>query len=445
MTQVSTEYRPHEKVNHTRQIVLIGVFFFIFGFITWINGTLIPYLKIACQLEEWQAYFVTFAFYIAYTVMAIPSGRLLQHTGMIGGMKWGLVTMAIGCMCFIPAALQREYLLFLVGLFVVGTGLTILQTAVNPYITLLGPSASAARRISIMGICNKFAGMIAPIVFGVIILGNADELMKELGRLDAAALATRLDLLAQEVILPYSVLVVILLVLAMLIRFAHLPEIRQTTEHEEENTSKSLASNKFSLRLFTGFTAIFCTVGVEVVAGDTIGNYGLYQGMSLDIAKMLTSYTLAAMMLGYVLGTLAIPRYISQERAFVLSNTLALLILLGILLLPGELSVYSVALLGFANALLWPAIWPQALRDLKGKQLHQASAVLIMGIAGGAIMPLLYGWAAAVIGNQWAYALLIPCYLYNIAYWNLGEKERRQSVVYRKDGNFSVLINKELE
>ncbi|HMR19551.1 MAG TPA: MFS transporter, partial [Sphingobacterium sp.] len=208
MTQVSTEYRPHEKVNHTRQIVLIGVFFFIFGFITWINGTLIPYLKIACQLEEWQAYFVTFAFYIAYTVMAIPSGRLLQHTGMIGGMKWGLVTMAIGCMCFIPAALQREYLLFLVGLFVVGTGLTILQTAVNPYITLLGPSASAARRISIMGICNKFAGMIAPIVFGVIILGNADELMKELGRLDAAALATRLDLLAQEVILPYSVLVV---------------------------------------------------------------------------------------------------------------------------------------------------------------------------------------------------------------------------------------------
>lgn len=410
--------------NYTLQIVLIGVFFFIFGFITWINGTLIPYLRIACQLEEWQAYLVTFAFYIAYTVMAIPSGKLLQRIGMISGMRWGLVIMALGCLCFIPAALQRQYLVFLIGLFIVGTGLTVLQTAVNPYITLLGPAASAARRISIMGICNKFAGMVAPIIFGAIILSNAGGLMEELAKLDATALNARLDLLAREVILPYSVLTVILLVLAFLIRFAHLPEITAAVDDDTE-ALQNLSDGKFALRLLTGFTAIFCTVGVEVVAGDTIANYGIYKGMGLDTAKMLTSYTLFAMMLGYVIGTLTIPRYISQEKAFLSSNLLALFILISIVCFTGTVSVYAVAFLGFANALLWPAIWPQALRALQGRQLHKASAVLIMGIAGGAIMPLVYGWVATMWGNQWAYLVLLPCYLYNIWYWNLGERSKK--------------------
>ncbi|WP_257666719.1 sugar MFS transporter [Parapedobacter tibetensis] len=416
--------RLHVKVNYTRQIILIGLFFFLFGFITWINGALIPYLKIACQLEEWQAYLVTFAFYIAYTVMALPSGKLLRYTGMIGGMRWGLYGMALGCLLFIPAAWQREYPLFLVGLFIVGTGLTILQTAVNPYITLLGPAKNAAQRMSIMGICNKFAGVLAPIIFGAIILRDASDLIHELEQLASAAREARLDVLARQVIVPYSILAVFLALLASLIRYANLPEIASSTRAISRNVDKVLPSKLYNARVLSGFTAIFCSVGAEVVAGDTIGNYGLYQSMDLDLAKMLTSYTLFSMMMGYVIGSLIIPRFISQEKAFISSNLIALVILFCVLILPGLFSVYSVALLGFANALLWPAIWPQTLRNLKGKQVQQASAILIMGIAGGAIMPLIYGFVATGIGNQWAYITIIPCYLYNIWYWYIGTREK---------------------
>lgn len=414
-------YTP--KTSHLRQIILIGLFFFIFGFITWINGALIPYLKIACELQEWQAYLVTFAFYIAYTLMALPSGRLLQRTGMIGGMQWGLSIMALGCLFFIPAAAQREYILFLVGLFVLGTGLTVLQTAVNPYITLLGPPDRAAQRISIMGICNKFAGVLAPIIFGAIMLGNASGLLAELEQLSEAARSARLDELARQVIIPYTVLAIFLGLIAILIRYTHLPEIASPNSANTTEVRHALSDKRYRARVSAGFTAIFCSVGVEVVAGDTIGNYGLHHAMELNTATMLTSYTLAAMMIGYVVGTLAIPRFISQERAFIASNLLALTILIFILLLPGTFSVYAVAVLGFSNALLWPAIWPQTLRDLKSRQLHRASAILIMGIAGGAVMPLVYGWLTTLIGNQWAYISLAPCYLYNIWYWRIGQRE----------------------
>src|ERR1700744_835220 len=179
-TNSSSITEPTIKNGYAKQIGTIGAFFFIFGFITWVNGTLIPYLKIACELEDWQAYLVAFAFYISYTVMAIPSSKLLEKTGMIQGMRIGLIIMACGCLLFIPAALMRYYPLFLWGLFVVGAGTTLLQTAVNPYITLLGPSEKAAQRISIMGICNKMAGVCAPLILGAIILNNAGDLIKEL-------------------------------------------------------------------------------------------------------------------------------------------------------------------------------------------------------------------------------------------------------------------------
>ncbi len=402
--------------EYIRHIVLIGIFFFIFGFVTWTNGALIPYLRIACQLQEWEAYLVTFSFYIAYTVMALPSGKLFAYTGMIGGMRLGLMIMAFGCLCFVPAALSREYFIFLVALFIVGTGLTILQTAVNPYITLLGPPQSAARRISIMGICNKFAGVLAPIIFGAIILKDAQGLIKELEVLSGIMLERRLDELARSVILPYSIMAVILFALGLLLRYARLPELDSAVTTGGSAHVRILPPKKYSRRLITGFIAIFCTVGAEVVAGDTIANYGIYHGINLDTAKMLTSYTLGAMMIGYLLGSMIIPKYISQDAAFRASNYLALFLLIWVLFLPGNASVHCVSLLGFANALLWPAIWPQALHNLQGKQLHTASAVLIMGIAGGAVVPLIYGWVAGYINNQFAYAILAPLYFYNLWY-----------------------------
>ena len=401
---------------------MVGAFFFIFGFITWVNGTLIPYLRIACELKEWQAYLVTFAFYISYTVMAIPSSVVLAATGMVKGMRLGLAIMSGGCLLFVPAALARSYPLFLTGLFIIGTGTTLLQTAVNPYITLLGPADKAAQRMSIMGICNKFAGVLAPLILGAIILSNSDGLLNELQKLSPEARAVRLDELARAVIIPYIILSVFLLLTAFGIGYAHLPEISEGRTDTVVINGRIAGRNH--LRSFTmGFIATFCCVGLEVMAGDTIGNYGLYHGMPLSVARHLTSYTLAFTMAGYLFGALAIPRIISQERAFLLSSVLGVVISLIVLVVPGKYSVAGVAALGLSNALLWPAIWPQALRGLSGRALSRGAAILIMGIAGGAIMPLVYGWAARGSNNQSAYWLLIPCYLFTSYYYFIGKKQ----------------------
>lgn len=410
--------KPASNGTYIKQVITIGFFFFIFGFVTWVNGTLIPYLRIACELQEWQAYLVTFAFYISYTFMALPSSKILQLTGIIKGMQVGLLIMAAGCLLFVPAAMMRYYPLFLLGLFVVGAGTTLLQTAVNPYITKLGDPARAAQRISIMGICNKFAGILAPMILGAIILKNSDGLLAELERLDVVARTARLDELARDVIMPYMVLTVVLCVIAFGIRYAHLPEITPSAEELAVNEQTRLANTgkNHNAAFMLGFTAIFVTVAVEVIAGDTISNYGIYHGVRLDVAKSLTSYTLASMLTGYVLGALFIPKFITQEKAFLYSSLLGIVLTLLAVFVPGQASIAFIALLGFANAMLWPAIWPLALRGLSGALLNRGSAILIMGIAGGAILPLVYSWLAHISNNQLAYLLLVPCYLFNIYY-----------------------------
>ena len=409
--------------QYTKYILIIGLFFFIFGFVSWINATLIPYLKIACELEDWQAYLVPSAFYISYTVMALPTGNLLQRTGMVKGISVGLYVMATGCLMFVPAAMTRSYLLFLIGLFVTGTGLTVLQTAVNPYITLLGPSESAARRISIMGMCNKTAGIIAPLIMGSIILRNSDELVTALAAMDLPQKTSRLNELARDVITPYCILAAIWIIVAILIRYAHLPEIKG--EETAGTAAAGLeASGKIKKNFLLGFTAIFFAVGVEVLAGDTISNYGLYHGLGLDFAKNLSSYTLGCMMAGYLVGVSVIPRYISQQKAFYISSVLGLVISFLIIFIPGKASIVCVAALGFANAMLWAAIWPQALKGLNGKQLSTGSAVLIMGIAGGALMPPVFGWLSQAFNAQSAYWILVPSYVFLIYYSILGKKDK---------------------
>lgn len=426
MIEATIADEQNVKNGYAKQIATVGAFFFIFGFITWVNGTLIPYLRIACELEEWQTYLVTFAFYISYTAMAFPSSKILERTGMIKGMRIGLIVMAFGCLLFIPAALIRFYPLFLLGLFVVGAGTTLLQTAVNPYITLLGPPEKAAQRMSIMGICNKLAGVAAPLILGAIILSNAGDLIKELAQYNPAEKTARLNELAHTVILPYSVLAIILLVIAFCIKYAHLPEVKPAAVNNDINPES--ASKSTSLNFLLGFIAVFCTVGLEVIAGDTIGNYGLYKGFSLNIAKSFTSFTLASTVVGYMFGAYAIPKLISQEKAYVYSSILGIFISVLVVTIPGTASIAFVALLGLSNAVLWPAIWPQALKGLKSAQLGRGSAILIMGIAGGAIMPLIYGWIARSSNNQIAYLILIPCYLFNLYYSIRGRKKTIISV-----------------
>jgi FHS family L-fucose permease-like MFS transporter len=297
-------------------IVILGALFFIFGFVTWLNGTLIPYLRIACELNNFESLLVAFAFYIAYFFMALPSSAILKVTGFRKGMMVGLLVMAAGALIFIPAAMSRTYYLFLTGLFIIGTGLSILQTASNPYVTIVGPIESAAQRISIMGICNKVAGVIAPLILGMVVLSDADQLTAELLTLDEAAKAVKLDELARRVIVPYSIMATTLAGLALMIYFSPLPEIEQEEETPEHpDSSKDKTSVLQFPNLVLGVISLFLYVGAEVIAGDTIGSYGQSQGIPLSEAKYFTSFTLAAMVVGYILGIIAIPKYMTQSAA----------------------------------------------------------------------------------------------------------------------------------
>jgi len=411
-------------------IVIIGVLFFIFGFVTWMNGTLIPFLKLACNLKtDAEAFFVTFAFYMAYFFFAIPSSSILKMTGMKNGMSWGLAVMAVGAFIFIPAALTRSFGLFLTGLFVQGMGLALLQTASNPYISIIGPIQSAAKRISIMGICNKAAGILSPIILSTIVLKNANEIQGKINAAtDAVTKESLLNELSGRIIYPYLIMAVVLLLLAVMIRKSPLPDIDASEANAEPNAEPGL-SNKTSVfqfpHLLLGVLCIFVYVGVEVMAGDAIGIYGKSFGIPLDEYKYFTSITLGCMLVGYLIGVFTIPKYISQQRALRVSAIVGILVSVGAFATKGYTSVGFVAALGLANALMWPAIFPLAINRL-GKFTERGSALLIMGIAGGAVIPLLFGYLKSAINFQLVFLILmLPCYLYILYYAASGYKIRK--------------------
>lgn len=394
----------------SRHLFVIGVLFFVFGFVTWLSSVLIPYLKIACELNNFESYLVAFSFYISYLVMALPAGWLLKRTGYKKGMVIGLLLMMAGALLFIPAALQRTYYLFLLGLFVQGSGLAVLQVAANPFVTILGPRESAARRMSIMGICNGVAGAIAPLILGAVILQDADAVQQSLASLSTGDKQVQLQLLAHKVILPYACMGAVLLLLAAFIYFSPLPEPDASALEEESNgVAVERPSIFYFPHFWTGVLALFLYVGVEVIAADTIINYGASQGISLSTAKFFTSCTLCGMLVGYVIGIICIPAYVSQQKALMVSAIAGSFFALAALFTQGSISIAFIALLGLANAMVWPAIWPLALEGL-GLFTKTASAILIMAIGGGAVLPLLYGHLADRFSPHQAYWMVIPCY-----------------------------------
>jgi len=416
----------HQTAGQYRSsIIIIGILFFIFGFVTWVNGTLIPYLKIACELKtEFQSFLVVTAFFIAYTVMALPSSMVLSRTGYKRGMSVGLFIMAIGAAIFIPAAGARNFNMFLTGLFIIGTGLALLQTASNPYVSIIGPIESAASRISIMGVCNKFAGIIAGLIFGFIALNDVDGIEARLAAMDAAGRAAELDALASRVVMPYMIITGVLVVLGIAILYSPLPDIRDDGGEEGAAATSGKTSIFQFPHLFMGVLAIFCYVGVEVMAGDTIISYGKSLGIELSTARYFSSATLTFMVIGYIVGIFAIPKYFSQETALRWSAILGILFTFCAVTLPGYYSVASIALLGIANSLMWPAIFPLGIEGL-GRFTKTGSALLIMGIAGGAILPLVYGKLSESMGSQQGYWLMLPCYLYILYFAVKGHKAGR--------------------
>jgi glucose/galactose transporter len=416
-------------------IMLIGIMFFIFGFVSWANSILIPYFKIACELTNFKAYLVTFAFYISYFIMSVPASYVLKSIGFKKGMMLGFWIMSIGAFIFIPAAMNRAYPIFLLGLFTLGTGLAILQTAANPYITLLGPKESAAQRISIMGICNKGAGILAPLAFAAVILKATDsDLFKNLEHMTGADRNLALNELIQRVIVPYLCVGILLFLLGLAVRFSPLPEIDTDQENDALTQVNSQKTSIFQFpHLILGAIAIFLHVGTQVIAIDTVIGYAGSMNIQLMEAKIFPSFTLAATIFGYIIGIICIPKYISQVNALRTCTILGLLFAIGILMTSGnvelaglkvDISICFVVLLGLANSLIWAGIWPLALDGL-GKFTKIGASILIMGLCGNAILPLFYGYFADLYDLRLAYAVLIPCYLYLIFYAIRGHKIRQ--------------------
>lgn len=410
-------------------LAMIAGMFFIFGFVTWLNGSLMPYLEVVLALTPFQASFILFSFYIAVTVFSLPSSWIIRKVGYKNGMAIGLATMAAAALIYIPAAKTHWFGMFLIGQFMMGAGQTLVQTAVNPYVVKMGPEESAARRISIMGILNKSAGIVAPIVFTALILGGMT------GHPTTTPTPEEIEQMASNLVLPYIYMALVIGAVAFLVKFSSLPEL----ESEDDSSEKLPLRGALQFpNLVLGVIALFLYVGVEVIAGDTIGAYGRSIGFSNF--SILTSITMTCMVIGYILGILLIPRVISQQNMLLVSAALGVFISLCIVFGSNESTSISslfaflgapaipntilcIALLGLANAIVWPAIWPLALSGL-GKYTATGSALLIMAIAGGAVVPVIMGALSTVVDRQTAYIVMTPCYLFILFYAAKGYKLR---------------------
>ncbi|HET7299200.1 MAG TPA: sugar MFS transporter [Oleiagrimonas sp.] len=405
------------SAHYAMSMFIIGVLFFIFGFVTWLNSSLILFVKVGFNLDNVGAFLVPMAFYLSYFVLALPSAVVLKFTGMKKGMALGLFVMALGSVLFAWFMGNYSYVGALVALFVTGAGLALLQTASNPYVSILGPIESGAKRVAIMGICNKVAGGVAPYVFGAILLSGATAYAARIH--DAASPQARALLqhaFVSRAVMPYVVMAIVLVILAVWVVFSSLPEIKPESRQQTEGGSLSRRGIFSFPHLWLGVICLFVYVGMEVMAGDGIVIYGQSAGLSLGVTKHLTSFTMLGMLVGYVVGVVLTPRFVSQQRYLAISAVLGVLFTVGAWITQGAVSVGFVAALGFANAMMWPAIFPLAIKRL-GRFTEFGSALLIMGIAGGALIPQIFVHLEQVIDFQLAFlVVMVPGYAYILYY-----------------------------
>ena len=416
-------------------MIIIAFMFFMFGFTSWINAILIPYFKISFELSHVQSYLVTFAFYISYFIFSVPASFLLKKIGFKKGMMIGFWVMSCGAFLFVPAAITMTYELFLLGLFSIGAGLALLQSAANPYITILGPKERAAQRFSIMGICNKGAGILAPLLFAAVIFRATDS-----GMLDSLDTMTPeqknivLHELIQRVIVPYACVGTFLFLIGLFIRFSPLPEI--DTEHESEELAQANSSKTSIMQfphLVLGAFAIFLHVGTQVISIDTVISYAGTMNLNLIEAKVFPSYTLSAQICAYFIGIFFIPKFFSQLTALRVSTILGIVLTFLIIYAKGQvnflghttdISIWFVVMLGLANSLVWAGIWPLALDGL-GRFTKIGASLMIMGLVGNALLPMVYGYLVDIFNAREAYWVLFPCYVYLVFYAFRGYRLRK--------------------
>jgi MFS transporter, FHS family, L-fucose permease len=387
-------------------MMLIGSMFAVLGFALGINAFFVPFVKDAFNISITMSYLVMTATFLSFVVFGVPSGAIIKKFGYKGGMIIAFLIMAIGFYLIAPAAKVISFPLLLLALFISGMGQTLLTGAVNTYVAILGPPESAASRIAIMGICSKTFYAVASLMLAVFMdLSNVH---------------------IEDTILPFYIISGVLIVMGILYYFAPLPEIKAVGEDVDDGSAASAyAATKTSIfqfpHLLLGVLAIFFDIGVEYIALGTINDYASI--LNLPSPASYVWFVSAGMVLGYLFGVFFIPKFVSQDMALLISTISGIVVTIMIVLLPVGISIYFVALLGLANALMWPAIWPLAIADL-GKFTKMGSSLLVTGIIGGAFLPLLFGYVADVASHQLAYIVCIPAYLYIMYFAFSGSKIR---------------------
>lgn len=423
----------NNKNNYGFALLIIGIVFATFGFITWANSQLILFFRLSYSLSNTQSYLVDTAFFAAYFFMSIPSSFVLKKLGYKTSLGIGVLLMGLGAGLFIPAAYAKSYPMFLTGLFVIGIGLALAQTAANPYVTILGPKESAAQRISIMGICNKVAGIVAVFLLGAVILKDSGHIEEQIKLMSTVEKTDFLDNFAGRIVSLYWVIAAVFILLAIVLMRLRLPEVNEIAETPTAN-HKGTTSVLQHKNLVLGGLAIFFYVGAEVISYGVFSDFGTSLGFDKETSKLFPTYTGYALILGYFITIALVPKVISQRKALVISTLSSITLLLIAINTTGWTAVLCFALLGLTQSVMWPAIWPLALNGL-GRHTKTGSAILVMMIVGGAVLPPLMGLLAAALkdatnlfiashANKLGFLIMIPCWLFILFYAVSGYKSK---------------------
>ncbi|WP_016776878.1 glucose/galactose MFS transporter, partial [Anaerophaga thermohalophila] len=380
-------------------LIILGTMFFSIGFALGINSYLIPLLKSQLSISSAESYLVLAATFSAFLIFGYPASFVIAKIGYKRTMALSFLLFAIGFYLYIPSGNMESLPLFLVASFISGMGNTFLQATVNPYVTILGPIDSAARRMSIMGILNKLAWPVAPLFLALIIGKSVD------------------DVRFADTTLPFIIIISVFVLLGVIAFFSPLPEVKAVGEDEENVDDCPYAAKKTSIwqfpHLLLGILALFFYVGVETVALGTLVDYA--ETLNLANPEWYAWIAPVGMVAGYIVGIIFIPKYLSQSTALVASALVAIAGSLLVVFTPPEISIFFVVLIALGCALMWPAIWPLAMTDL-GKFTKQGGSLMVVAIVGGALIPTLYGFLKDLFGAQNAYWLAVPLFGYILYY-----------------------------
>ena len=392
-------------------LAIVGMLFFLLGFSLGMNGLLIPFLKKAFSLSHAQSYLVLTATYSAFVIFSYSFGSLIKRTGYKRGIVMAFSLFAVGLYLFVPSAGWESFPLFLLASFICGTGNTLMQAVINPYVTILGPIEAAGKRLCFMNICNRMGWIVAPVFLTIFID------------------ITQINVQLSDLFLPFYIIVGIFILLGIFTWFAPLPEITAVGEDEKDASTESakviaFVETKKSVfqfpHLILGVIATFFSVGIETLIYITPVDFADSIGLSNPERYMM--YPVAATALGCLLGVLLIPRYLSQLTGLRIGVVTGTFFCLLIPILPAPIAIYAIPVASLAFSLNWPVVWPLAISYL-GKYTKTGSAILVSSIVGAAILPLVFGYLKDVTGDiQQAYWLFFPSMLLIVFYAFFGYK-----------------------